>query len=56
MIKINEDLCIGCGVCVFECPDGIEMVNGKAKLKNKKAKEIKKAIGVCPIGAISDTN
>ena len=33
IIKINEDECNGCGLCVSECHEGaIGMVDGKAKL------------------------
>ena len=52
MVKIEEKKCIGCGVCVSNCPEGFEMDNGKAKIKNLKAKCIKDTINICPVGAI----
>jgi Fe-S-cluster-containing hydrogenase component 2 len=36
MAKIMQEECVGCGVCANICPDGIEMINGKAKIKNEK--------------------
>ncbi len=33
MIKIDEDLCTGCGQCVVDCAEGaIEIIDGKAKV------------------------
>ena len=33
IIKINEDKCDGCGICVTACHEGaIDIIDGKAKL------------------------
>lgn len=53
MVKIDKNKCIGCGSCVAVCPEGFEIVEGKAKVKSAKAKCIDKAIEACPVGAIS---
>jgi len=50
-MKVTSD-CIGCGACVSICPEGFEMDNGKAKVKNAKAKCVKEAVDSCPVNAI----
>jgi len=52
MTNIDKEKCIGCGACVSTCPDGFEMNDGKAKIKNQKAKCLKDAISICPVNAI----
>ena len=52
MIKINEEVCIGCEACVSVCPEGFEIINGVVELKNGKAKGIKEAISICPVDAL----
>jgi len=52
MTKIDKEKCIGCGACVSVCSEGFEMINGKASIKNPKAKCIKEAAKICPVKAI----
>jgi len=52
MAKIIQEECVGCGVCANICPDGIEMVSGKAKIKNENADCLKNAADACPRNAI----
>ena len=52
MVRIDETRCIGCGICVNMCPEGIEIVGGKARIKNKNAECLKDAANACPRGAI----
>ncbi len=51
MVTVNQDTCIGCGLCVSICPDGFEMKDGKAHAK-KKAACSKDAAESCPVEAI----
>lgn len=56
MVKVNASQCVGCGVCQRLCPDGFEIVNGVAKVKNANADCIERAMSVCPVGAITAGN
>ncbi|MDP3058207.1 MAG: 4Fe-4S binding protein [bacterium] len=55
VIKINEELCDGCGQCVPSCAEGaIQIVNGKAKLvKDQYCDGLGACLGECPLGALS---
>jgi ferredoxin len=51
-ITINQDKCLGCGACANACPEGIEIIDGKAAVKNDQADCFKEAIAICPINII----
>lgn len=54
MVKVNQNKCIGCGLCASTCPEVFEMKNGKARVKaQKKVPCVKEAIDSCPANAIS---
>ena len=55
IIKIDEELCNGCGKCVTACAEGaIKLVNGKAKLvKEQYCDGLGACIGDCPTGALT---
>lgn len=51
--KINKEKCVGCGVCVVTCPEGVKMrEDSKAEIIDQE--KLKKCGGesVCPLGAI----
>lgn len=56
-VKVDEETCIGCGVCVDTCPEVFELVDDKAKAKvNEVSKDLvgscKEAADNCPVEAI----
>ncbi len=55
IIKIDEDKCIGCGICASACHEGaIEMVDGKAKLVRENFCDgFGDCLPGCPTGAIT---
>ncbi|MDP8212741.1 MAG: 4Fe-4S binding protein [Candidatus Zapsychrus exili] len=54
IIKIDEDKCTGCGLCVPDCPEGaLQIIDGKAKLVGELLCDgLGACIGNCPEGAI----
>ncbi|RZN16086.1 MAG: ferredoxin [Methanosarcinales archaeon] len=57
MVQIDTNKCTGCRACVKICPDGFEVTEKKAVLKNSSAECIDEAVAACPVGAIiSDSN
>ncbi|MBN2710992.1 MAG: 4Fe-4S dicluster domain-containing protein [Planctomycetes bacterium] len=55
IIKIDEDLCNGCGECIVNCAEGaLQIVDGKAKLvKDSFCDGLGACIGECPTGALT---
>jgi ferredoxin len=56
-VKVDADLCVGCGLCINTCPDVFEMKEDKAVVKMKAvpaANEdaVKQAKDECPVEAI----
>ncbi len=55
IIRINEELCTGCGECIKGCAEGaLALVDGKAKLISEVYCDgLGACIGTCPAGALT---
>jgi MinD superfamily P-loop ATPase len=55
IVRIDEQLCNGCGLCVTPCAEGaIELVNGKARVVSEELCDgAGFCLAVCPTGALS---
>ena len=55
IIKIDEDLCNGCGNCITSCAEGaLQLIDGKAKLvKEQYCDGFGDCMGDCPTGALT---
>jgi ferredoxin len=54
-VKVNEELCIGCGTCEALCPKVFKMENGKSKVISEDCEDCdcREAVESCPASAIS---
>ena len=55
IIRIDEQLCNGCGACIPDCPEGaLQLIDGKARLiSDLFCDGLGACIGSCPEGAIT---
>jgi len=53
MLKVNKNLCSGCGLCVQVCPRGaINLLWGKAEIDARRCNSCCECLNICPQGAI----
>ena len=50
--KIDVSRCVGCGICASICPEGIEIADGKSRIKDENADCLEDAAKACPRNAI----
>lgn len=56
-MKVLAEKCVGCGLCVKDCfPRDIEIIDGKATIKNETCMKCGHCIAVCPRGAVINEN
>jgi MinD superfamily P-loop ATPase len=55
IVRIDEALCTGCGVCVSPCAEGaIQIIDGKARvIREELCDGAGFCLGVCPTGALT---
>ena len=53
MLKIRNDLCVGCGLCAESCPrQAISIVHGQAEINQGQCNQCHVCLKLCPQGAI----
>ena len=53
-VKLDENVCIGCGMCVSTAPKTFDFDEDHAKvINNDVTKEAEEAAECCPVGSIS---
>ena len=53
MLKVNKDLCMGCGLCAQSCPRGaISLPWGQAEIDQNRCNSCRLCLELCPQGAI----
>ena len=55
MLRVKKELCVGCGLCVKNCPErAIYMVSNCAEIDVSRCSECYTCVQVCPQGAITE--
>lgn len=55
MLQVRKDLCLGCGLCAQNCPQGaIYVMRGQAEIDIAKCNSCGLCLEICPQGAIGE--
>ena len=53
MLQVRKDLCVGCGLCIENCPqEAVSVQFGKAWIDQNRCNRCGICLDVCPQGAI----
>jgi len=56
MLQIRKDLCLGCGLCVENCPlQVISLLWGYTEIDQSRCNQCRLCLEICPQGAIVET-
>ncbi len=55
LLKVNKDLCVGCGLCAESCPRGaISLFWGQAEIDPSRCNSCRQCVDICPQAAIME--
>ena len=53
MLRVRKDLCVGCGLCIENCPqEAVSVQSGKAWIDRTRCNNCGICLNICPQGAI----
>jgi len=56
MLRVRKDLCVGCGLCIENCPqEAVSVQYGKAWIDRTRCNRCGICLDVCPQGAIIES-